>query len=91
MKLAHYIPPRPVDEPHEARCQKVRISERHCCTCESNSVRRREGIRLAAVANDFDAMRDSGSMEQCMWHTHRHEIDPEHVQPYGHIRARHRA
>lgn len=58
-----YMPKRPADEPHEAKCQVVRMGPQHCCTCESNMTRRREQVVNAARANDRDFRDTLGGME----------------------------
>jgi hypothetical protein len=62
-----YLPKRPADEPHDAKCQITRWGANQCCTCESNIIRRREQVKNAAEAGDYDFRDTLGSMESHMF------------------------
>jgi hypothetical protein len=62
-RFASYLPARPANEPHEARCQVTRYGPQHCCTCESNMTRRRQQVANAAKAGDLDFRATLGGME----------------------------
>lgn len=81
--LALYMPPRPDGFVHEPGCQKVRIGEEHCCTCEDNAERRRQGIKASAIANAVEVLDGLGGLEQHVWRRHREEASRQNPKPEG--------
>lgn len=81
-KLDRYIPARPADEPHQKRCQKARLGQKHACTCESNTNRWREGVYAAGRADDREVLKELGNMGQLYWYEGRRQVDPTVQNPY---------
>jgi hypothetical protein len=73
-RFASYLPMRPADEPHDARCQVTREGPQYCCTCQSNMTRRRQQVANAAKAGDMDFRATLGGME-----SHAFDMERQHL------------